>query len=110
MNPQRPVYLDYNATTPVDPAVGETMRPYLEEEFGNPSSGHAYGRAAREAAARARRQVGDLLGARPEEIVFTVSDARRERLEAALRQAEERCPASFCRRKPIRLAASLATA
>ena len=68
---ERPVYLDYNATTPVDPAVVAAMRPYLEWEFGNPSSAHAYGQAAREAVEHARRQVAELLGAEPEEIVFT---------------------------------------
>lgn len=71
MPSDRPIYLDYNATTPVDPAVFAAMRPYLEEVFGNPSSGHAYGRAAHEAVERARRQVADLLGAQPGEIVFT---------------------------------------
>jgi cysteine desulfurase len=71
MPSERPVYLDYNATTPVDPAVFAAMRPYLEAEFGNPSSGHVYGRAARDAVDRARRQVADLLCAAPEEIVFT---------------------------------------
>ena len=80
MNPQRPVYLDYNATTPVDPAVREAMRPYLEKEFGNPSSAHSYGIAAREAMQRARRQVGDLLGARPEEIVFTAGGSESDNL------------------------------
>jgi cysteine desulfurase len=67
----RPIYLDYNATTPVLPAVAEAMLPYLYEHFGNPSSGHPYGAAARGAVEKARRQVADLLGARPEEIVFT---------------------------------------
>ena len=71
MSSERPVYLDYNATTPIDPAVFAAMRPYLEQEFGNPSSGHAYGQAAREAVEYARRQVAELLGAEPQEIVFT---------------------------------------
>lgn len=67
----RPIYLDYNATTPVDPAVLAAMTPYLAERFGNPSSAHAYGRAAREAVERAREEVAALLGAAPGEIVFT---------------------------------------
>lgn len=67
----RPIYLDYNATTPLDPGVVETMTPYLSERFGNPSSAHAYGRAAREAVERARAHVAGLLGAAPGEIVFT---------------------------------------
>ncbi|MGH7307698.1 MAG: cysteine desulfurase family protein [Candidatus Rokuibacteriota bacterium] len=66
-----PIYLDYNATTPLDPQVIEAMQPYLREQFGNPSSAHAYGRAAREAVERARFQVAALLGAQPGEIVFT---------------------------------------
>jgi cysteine desulfurase len=66
-----PVYLDYNATTPLDRDVIEAMEPFLREHFGNPSSLHAYGRAAREAVERARGQVAALLGAGPTEIVFT---------------------------------------
>ncbi len=67
----RPIYLDHNATTPIDPAVAEAMLPFLYEHFGNPSSSHPYGAAARKAVEKARRQVAELLGARPEEIVFT---------------------------------------
>lgn len=66
-----PIYLDYNATTPVDPAVAEAMWPYLALHFGNPSSTHAYGRAAHEAIAIARAQVADLLACEPGEVVFT---------------------------------------
>lgn len=68
---QRPVYLDYNATTPVDPLVLAAMMPYLTEEFGNASSAHAYGFEARAAVDRARSQVAAFLHARSEEIVFT---------------------------------------
>ncbi len=68
---QLPVYLDYNATTPHDPAVIEAMRPFLETEFGNPSSSHVYGTAPRRAVETARAQVAGLLGCRPEEILFT---------------------------------------
>jgi cysteine desulfurase len=67
----KPIYLDYNATTPLDPAVLETMLPYLRDHFGNPSSSHVYGRTAHEAVERSRKQVADLLGAEPEEIIFT---------------------------------------
>jgi cysteine desulfurase len=66
------IYLDNNATTRVAPEVFETMRPYLTEEFGNPSSAHAAGREARRAVEAARAQVADLLGASDhKEIVFT---------------------------------------
>jgi cysteine desulfurase NifS/selenium donor protein len=67
----QPIYLDYNATTPLDPAVIAAMRPYLDTHFGNPSSGHAYGVRTKRAVETARRQVAELLGARPDEIVFT---------------------------------------
>src|SRR5438876_112141 len=66
-----PIYLDYNATTPLDPAVLEAMLPYLHHHFGNPSSAHVLGRTAHDAVETARRQVADLLGAGPDEIVFT---------------------------------------
>jgi cysteine desulfurase len=67
----RRVYLDYSATTPVDPRVVEAMLPFLTEKFGNASSVHLFGQEARAAADRARRQVADLIGARANEIVFT---------------------------------------
>ncbi len=67
----RSVYLDHAATTPLHPAVVEVMLPYLERGFGNPSSIHQAGREAREAVERARLTVADILGASPEEIVFT---------------------------------------
>ena len=72
MNPA-PVYLDYAATTPVDRAVAQAMSECLtaEGDFGNPSSAHTYGRAAAARIARARAQVAELVGVRPEEIIFT---------------------------------------
>jgi len=66
-----PIYLDHNATTPLPPEVADAMLPYLREHFGNPSSGHVYGRRARDAVDAARAQVAALIGAAPEEIVFT---------------------------------------
>ncbi len=66
-----PIYLDYNATTPVAGEVLEAMIPYLEEHFGNPSSSHVYGRRARKAVDRARHQVASLIGAADDEIFFT---------------------------------------
>lgn len=68
---RQPIYLDYNATTPLDPAVVAAMRPYLEQHFGNPSSSHAYGQAAKEAHEQARGQVAALLGCAPDEVIFT---------------------------------------
>ncbi len=74
----RPIYLDYNATTPIDPAALRSMLPFLGDaatanpgEFGNPSSSHAYGRSAHEAIDSARSKVAELIGADPTEIVFT---------------------------------------
>jgi len=67
----KPIYLDYNGTTPHDPEVAAAMRPFLEEEFGNPSSGHLYAVKPRQALNAARRQVASLLNCAPEEIVFT---------------------------------------
>jgi cysteine desulfurase len=68
---RHPIYLDYNATTPIDPAVLKATLPYLKDDFGNPSSGHLYGQRAKEAVEHARRQVARLIGAEAEEIVFT---------------------------------------
>src|SRR5262249_5676168 len=66
-----PIYLDYNATTPLDPAVVEAMLPYLREHYGNPSSTHVLGQRTHEAVETARQQCAALLGAKAEEIVFT---------------------------------------
>lgn len=66
-----PIYLDYNATTPVAEAVVDAIVPLLREGFGNPSSAHAYGIAARAVVVQAREEVARLIGARPEEVVFT---------------------------------------
>ncbi|MBD3348139.1 MAG: selenide, water dikinase SelD [Candidatus Eisenbacteria bacterium] len=65
------IYLDYNATTPIAREVAEAMTPYLHGHFGNPSSAHPYGVAARRAVEVARGQVAELLGCSPAEIVFT---------------------------------------
>jgi len=66
-----PIYLDYNATTPVDPQVADALEPYLRQDFGNPSSSHIYGRRAHEAVEQARQQVAILIGAQSAEIIFT---------------------------------------
>ncbi|OGO40440.1 MAG: hypothetical protein A2147_08700, partial [Chloroflexi bacterium RBG_16_57_8] len=67
----RPIYLDFNATTPIDYIVTEAMLPYLETHFGNPSTNYVYGQRTREAVDNAREQVASLIGAKPGEIVFT---------------------------------------
>ena len=66
-----PIYLDYNASTPIDPAVAAAMRPFLDEAYGNPSSGHWASTPAKAALDHARGQVAALLGAAADEIVFT---------------------------------------
>jgi cysteine desulfurase len=66
-----PIYLDYNATTPIDREVADAMAPFLYEHFGNPSSAHPLGAAAKRALEAARGQVAALLGCRPPEVVFT---------------------------------------
>jgi cysteine desulfurase len=65
------IYLDFNGSTPIAPEVAEAMKPFLSRHFGNPSSHHWAGEPAKEAVEHARRQVADLLGCRPAEIVFT---------------------------------------
>ncbi|MFO0845608.1 MAG: aminotransferase class V-fold PLP-dependent enzyme [Gemmataceae bacterium] len=89
-----PIYLDYNATTPLDPAVVEAMLPYLHEHFGNPSSAHALGRRAHDAVEAARAQVASLLGAQPDEVVFTSggTEASNHAIKGA---AFARMPAGF---------------
>ncbi|NQV16651.1 cysteine desulfurase [bacterium] len=69
--PNGDIYLDYNATTPIDPRVLDAMEPYLRSEFGNPSSSHNLGRTAKDAIELARSQVSGLIGCNPEEIIFT---------------------------------------
>jgi len=72
MTPHFPIYMDYGATTPVDPRVVDAMIPWLREHFGNPASrSHAWGWEAEEAVEKARADVADLIGADPREIVWT---------------------------------------
>ncbi|MDM0034083.1 IscS subfamily cysteine desulfurase [Variovorax sp. J22P271] len=72
VTPHFPIYLDYGATTPVDPRVVDAMIPWLREHFGNPASrSHAWGWEAEEAVEKARVEVADLIGADPREIVWT---------------------------------------
>jgi cysteine desulfurase len=74
------IYFDHNATTPIAPEVLDAMRPYLERDFGNPSSAHGYGAAAHEAVLRARIDVATLLGCEPESVVFTASGSEADNL------------------------------
>ena len=67
----RQIYLDYNATTPIAPSVVEAMQPFFSQHFGNPSSAHSLGRATHQAIEDARNEIAELLGAWPDEVVFT---------------------------------------
>ncbi len=71
MKQPKPIYLDYNATTPIDPRVAEAMQPYLTEFFGNPSSSHIFGQQTKKAVEEARKQVAEMLHCHPDEIIFT---------------------------------------
>jgi cysteine desulfurase len=75
-----PIYLDYNATTPVDPRIAEAALPYLTHHFGNPSSGHRYADQPRAALAAARAQVANLICAEPDNVVFTGSGTEADAL------------------------------
>jgi len=87
------IYLDHNATTPVAPEVLDAMLPYLERAFGNPSSAHEYGAAAKTAVEHARAQLAALLGCAPADVVFTASGSEADNLAikgAALARLGER--------------------
>ena len=90
MSPAREIYADHAATTPVAPEVRETMLPFLAaERFGNASSVHRRGEAARDAVTEARRRVAALIGALPEEVVFVASGSEANNL--ALKGLVETC-------------------
>src|SRR6202008_4437174 len=113
MSAAAPVYLDYAATTPVDPRVAEAMASCLTPggDFGNASSSHAFGRAAAARIGRARSQVAALIGASADEIVFTsgatesnnlaikgaVEFHGRERAHVLTSKTEHRCVLDTCR-------------
>ena len=79
------IYLDYAATTPVDPRVLDAMLPYFREDFGNPSSVHRYGQRAEAAVDSARETVASILNCRPDEVIFTSCGSESDNL--ALRGA-----------------------
>ena len=85
-------YLDYNATTPVFPEVADAMAPFVWDHFGNPSSGHAFAEATRDAIAKARSQVATCVGCAPDEIVFTScgSESDNHAIASALEHFNER--------------------
>jgi len=95
MNNDTGIYLDYNATTPCDPRVVEKMLPFFSEIYGNPANGlHKQGRLAAKAVDEAREQVANLIGARPQEIVFTSGATESDNLAilgiARIHRAEKR--------------------
>jgi cysteine desulfurase len=90
MTQDRPIYLDFNATTPLLPEVVDAMLPYLREHFGNPSSGHGLGHAARRGVEAARAQVSELLDCDVDEIVFTSGGTEANNL--AIRGSVEASP------------------
>ena len=67
----KPIYLDYNATTPIDSQVVKVMLPYLHDNFGNPSSSHHYGKITKDAVEASRRKVAESLNCTPNEVIFT---------------------------------------
>jgi len=67
----KPIYLDYNATTPIDSEAAKEMLPFINTDFGNPSSSHWFGKVAKEAVEKARKEVANLLNCSPSEVVFT---------------------------------------
>jgi cysteine desulfurase len=86
------VYLDHNATTPVDPRVLEAMLPFLRDDYGNPSSLHWFGQRARAAVEEARERVAELLGAPPAEVVFTASGSESDNMALRGVAAKARAP------------------
>lgn len=80
---ERPIYLDYSATTPVDDRVLAAMEPFFSHQYGNPSSTHIFGLDAREGLERARLQVAGLVGSKPSEIIFTAGGSESDNLALA---------------------------
>jgi cysteine desulfurase len=87
----KPIYMDYNASTPIDPEVVGEMLPYLRGRFGNPSSSHLYGRQAKEGIEEARRRIAKLINAKASEMVFTSGGTESNNIAL--------CGAAFANRK-----------
>ena len=87
----KPIYLDYNASTPIDPEVVEEMLPYLRDRFGNPSSSHLYGSQAKEGIEEARMRMAELINAKASEMVFTSGGTESNNIAL--------CGAAFANRK-----------
>jgi cysteine desulfurase len=106
-----PVYLDYAATTPIDPRVLAAMEPYFSLEFGNPSSVHRWGQHAERALEQARREVAAVLNCRPDEIIFTSggTEADNLALRGAALAAREATGRSHLITSPIEHSAVLST-
>ena len=89
------VYLDHNATTPLDPRVFDAMKPYLVEHYGNPSSPHYYGRHAKQALEESREKIATAINAKTKEIIFTSGGTEADNLALrgiALHSGEKKRP------------------
>jgi cysteine desulfurase len=91
------VYLDHNATTPILPEVKEAMHPFLTQEWGNPSSAYRLGSRAKAAVENARAHVASLVGARPDEVIFTscATEANNTAIHSALLTSPTRTHSHF---------------
>ena len=90
------IYLDNNATTKVDEAVFEEMRPYFSELYGNPSSMHYFGGQVQKKVDEARQRVATLLGAQPEEIIFTACGTESDNAAIKSEIGRASCRATVC--------------
>ena len=95
------VYLDYAATTPIDPKVLRAVMPYLRKEFGNPSSIHAFGQKAMSAVDSARQITANFLGCQPAEIIFTGSATEADNLAifGSVKKGDQSANRSFASHK-----------